>query len=319
MISEVQVNKIKWIDLESPTKEELHDIMQQYNIDPVTMQELLEPSLKPRVEKIGDYLYLVLHFPSTRDGKMLSEQEIDFVLGDDFLITAHYQAIPVFEELRKLLKAKKHKIDSDLFESIDDDGVYSSTIELFLDIVHRMYHMVEMQIDDVREDLEEIEAEIFNEKEKEMVFALSYAGRDVLNLRQALDPHDEILKSLLGYIDTKDHSIKMRARLVENDYYRLKERTEQLWHSLSELRETNNSLLTTKQNEVMKIFTILAFVTFPLSLVSSLFGMNTQYIPITGMHIDLGFMVIKDFWVVIALMTFATILMFVYFKHKKWI
>ncbi len=318
MLSRVKIGDIEWIDLESPSQEELRNIMHEFDIDPMTMRELLEPSLKPRTEDFKDYLYLVLHFPSIRDGKMLSEQEIDFILGVNFLITTRYQAISAFEELKKQLETGVALNESKDFQGPSERYKYAA--DLFLELVEKMYHIVSIQIEDVQDDLEDIEEEIFNEKEKEMVFALSYTGRDILNLKQALDPHQETLKSLEALIanySSSEH--KKKLKVLESFYYKLRKNTSQLWHSLTELRETNNSLLSTKQNEVMKIFTILAFVTFPLSLVSSIFGMNTEYIPVTGMHINLGFVVIKDFWVVIALMLLATLLMFAYFKHKKWI
>ena len=77
------------------------------------------------------------------------------------------------------------------------------------------------------------------------------------------------------------------------------------------LRETNNSLLTTKQNEVMKVFTIMAFVIFPLSLVAGIFGMNTAYIPIVGLP--------GDFWMVMGIMVVLGVLFLSFFMYKKWL
>ncbi len=79
----------------------------------------------------------------------------------------------------------------------------------------------------------------------------------------------------------------------------------------TELRETNNAMLSTKQNEVMKTFTILAFITLPLTVIAAIFGMNSQHIPIIGME--------GDFWIIIGIMFFATSCMFLYFKIRKWI
>ena len=82
-------------------------------------------------------------------------------------------------------------------------------------------------------------------------------------------------------------------------------------NSVAELREINNSLVSTKQNEVMKILTIMAFVTFPLSLLASIFGMNTVYLPIVGHSLD--------FWIIIGIMAGATICFFAFFKHNRWL
>ena len=307
MINEIKINDITWVDVESPSKDELYQIMQNYDIDPITMHELLEPSLKPRVEKLDNYLYFVLHFPSLRDGKTLSEMEVDFIIKEKVLITTRYKASGVFENFAKTLKVVSSRKDED-----KTGFSFRTAPDIFVELVLRMYKMVESQMEEVRDNLEDIEEEIFNSKEKEMVFAISDAGRDILNLRQALEPHLEIIKSLKDNLTSVTPDPDMRKiAFIENIYYKLRKNTEALSRSLTELRETNNTLLSTKQNEVMKIFTILAFVTFPLSLFASIYGMNTQYIPLVGQP--------YDFWVVIGMMGFATVIMFAYFKHKKWI
>jgi len=61
----------------------------------------------------------------------------------------------------------------------------------------------------------------------------------------------------------------------------------------------------------MKTLTIMAFVTFPLTLISSVFGMNTTYLPIVGVH--------GDFWIILGFMCTLAIVFFSYFKYKKWL
>jgi Mg2+ and Co2+ transporter CorA len=61
----------------------------------------------------------------------------------------------------------------------------------------------------------------------------------------------------------------------------------------------------------MKILTIMAFLTFPLSLFSSLFGMNTTATPIIGNP--------HDFWIIVSIMMLAIITIVSYFRHKGWL
>jgi Mg2+ and Co2+ transporter CorA len=89
-------------------------------------------------------------------------------------------------------------------------------------------------------------------------------------------------------------------RALSNDYYRVHNHIMRETESLHELRETNNSLLTTKQNETMRIFTILAFLTFPPHAYRS----NLQYgyrfmTPIVGDP--------HDFWILLGMMGIATL------------
>ena len=69
-------------------------------------------------------------------------------------------------------------------------------------------------------------------------------------------------------------------------------------------------MLTTKQNETIKTLTIMAFITFPLTLFSSMFGMNTEGTPIIGHQ--------YDFWIIIAVMCTVAVFFFAFFKYKKW-
>jgi magnesium transporter len=79
---------------------------------------------------------------------------------------------------------------------------------------------------------------------------------------------------------------------------------------LLEIRRTNDSLLATKQNEIMKNLTIMTFIMLPLTLITGIFGMNTHPTPILEMK--------NDFWVVIFLMIIVSITTTIFFKWKKW-
>ena len=84
-----------------------------------------------------------------------------------------------------------------------------------------------------------------------------------------------------------------------------------LTSTFDNLRLTNDSLLETKQNSIMKVLTIISFITFPLMLFSSLFGMNTENTPIIGNGLD--------FWIIIGIMVAVSIVLLIFFKYKKWL
>ena len=302
MINKHKYKNFTWVDLESPEHDEVRKIADEFSILPYTANDLLMPTLKPHVDVHSDYMYLVLHFPARKRTHLSDEQEVDFIIGKDFLITAHYETIDTFHKFAKIF---------DVNAELEHDHIGSSGIDIFLILARHLYKSIENEIDQVHDDLEDIEEQIFEGHEKEMVVALSNVGRDILNFKEALDSHQDVLKSLLVTApEFSGDEYKYKVRALEDVYYRVLKHVTRLWQTLTELRETNNSLLSTKQNEVMKIFTILAFVTFPLSLIAGIFGMNTKYIPLVGLP--------HDFWIVVGVMLFATILMAIYFKKKDW-
>lgn len=297
---------ITWIDLVAPTRQEVAETAAEFGVDSLIAHELLAPTLQPRAEHLGEHLYLVLHFPALSASSSLSshEQEVDFVIGKNVLITTRYEELQTLSEFRHVFST--HDPDN------ADTSVCETSFDMFALLARRLYKGVETEVNVVREKLEYIEKEIFEGYEKEMVVSLSYAGRDILNLKQALDPHQEILHSLVELTEKFDgKAAAQRMRSVENIYYRSRRHITRIWQTLNELRETNNSLLSTKQNEVMKTLTIMAFVTFPLMLISSIFGMNTHVLPLVGMR--------YDFWIITGLMGIATLAMFIFFKYRKWL
>jgi len=306
MLHRHEYKNLVWIDLESPTVEEMRRVADEFGIDQVVADELLSPTLRTHTERYDNYLYLVLHFPTLRHPggtAVAPEQEVDFIIGKKFIITARYEALATFVEFRKVFEVNA---------ALQEDHFTDNPFDIFLLLAKRLYRTVDAEIETVRETLELIENEIFEGNEKEMVIALSKAGRDILNLKQALDPHQDVLGSLSDLTsDFAGPEYLSRVRAIESMYYRARKHVTRIWQTLTELRETNNSLLSTKQNEVMKIFTILAFVTFPLSLIASIFGMNTENVPFIGHP--------QDFWIVVVIMGVATFFMFLFFKSKKWL
>jgi magnesium transporter len=61
VIKKYKYKNIVWVDLISPTPEEVREIMEKYRISPNVAEELLVPSLKPKVDLHRDYIYLILH------------------------------------------------------------------------------------------------------------------------------------------------------------------------------------------------------------------------------------------------------------------
>lgn len=296
-------NNLTWIDLESPTHNEIAHLVEEYGISSHIAEELLLPSGKPRAEFFPNYLYVIMHFPALRHSHKTREQEVDFIVGKDFVITAHHDTIDPLHKFSKVFEVNSVLDTSD----IGDHAGY-----IFFYMLKKLYKAAEHEVEYVRHDLSVIEEHIFSEEEVQMVSAISRSARDLLNMRQTLEPHREVLREIeAGGPAFFGESFVPYLRALSNEYYRLHNHIMRETESLHELRETNNSLLTTKQNETMKVFTVLAFFTFPLSLVASIFEMTTVHTPIIGMP--------YDWWIIVGGMCVIALIMWRYFKGKKWL
>lgn len=298
--------KITWIDLENPTKDEVASLEEKYGIEPIVARELLSPTLRPKVELTrNNLIYLILHFPtfSHGHGEESDDQEVDFIIGNNILITTHYETINPLHTFGKLFETN---------ELLGKADIGNHAGYLFYYLIRELYGYLEEELDSMDAALDRIEEHIFKGDEKRMVFELSKVNRDILNFKQATRPHQEVLESL-EHAGVKVFGVEFayHLRAISGEYYKIANFLESNKETLEELRDTNDSLLNTKTNEIMKILTIMAFVTFPLSLFASIFGMNTAYLPIVGLK--------HDFWIIIGAMVLATIFFFWFFRHNRWL
>ena len=304
MLTTYTHKKITWIDLESPSAEEVRSVMEKYKLDAMVADELLAPSLKPKVEQYRDYLYLILHFPAFKHThRGTPNQEIDFIVGKNFVITTHYDTIDPLHKFSKIFE-----VNSILGR--DDMSEHAGFV--FYHMMKKLYRALEHELDYIHDELARISDRIFRGEEREMVVEISKVSRELLNFKRATASHKEVLKSFeTAGLQFFGESFAFHLHAVIGEHYRIANQIGGNIDMLAELRETNNSLLSTKQNETMKTLTVTAFIVLPLTFVSQLFGMNTDYLPFVGYP--------GDFWTVIAIMVAITGLLFAYFKYKKWL
>lgn len=304
MLTTHTYKKLVWVDLVSPTKDEIKTVMQQCGIHPRVAEELLSPTALPRLDVYDNYLYVILHFPTiTFTGSNRSNQEVDFVIGKNVLVTVRYDSIDTLEQFSQELE-----MDAVLDPSIaSKHGGF-----MFYYMLRKLYRSLANELEYLEGRLEKIEEYIFKGEERQMVEAISRVNRNLLDIKQAIEHHEEVLRELRE-AGKKLFGTPFTNRLddIYHEYRRTTRQISNLRDFLSDLRATNDSLLSTKQNEVMKVLTIMAFITFPLSLVASVFGMNTGYLPFADSS--------GDFWIVIGIMVVLTAVFFWFFKYKKWL
>jgi len=305
MLSRQTHGELAWIDVVSPTQDEIRSLMEEFSLDPLIAEELIAPSVRNRVDTRDDYFYVTLHFPTFKHLHDIASVplELDFIVGRQWIITTRYVEIDPLHQFSKLFEIET---------ILDRKDMADHAGNVFYYMLTELYKTLYDELLNINVRLDAVEERIFEGYEKEMVRELSNISRDLLNYTQALDSHSGMLQSLeTPGVALFGYEYARNIRSISGEYARLAGAIKSNRASLTELRATNNSLLGTKQNEIMKIFTIMAFVTFPLSLVASVFGMNTLTTPIVGHP--------WDFWIIVGVMTAAAVAFFAFFKYKKWL
>lgn len=307
MIKTFKKGEETWIDLDNGTPKEIHELMDKYSIHPFVAKDLSSVTPRPRIEFHDEYIYCILHFPAWKHTHSKDDvnQEVDFIIGQETLITARYDTI---DSLHKF--SKELEVDEILDKSGDKKKNHSHKI--FMGLLRSLYSGLFEELAYIEDTTKNITSQIFHGREKEMVVSISEITRTLLDFKRVIDLHHEILEALSrqGRVIFGEYfSVEMDAIIV--DYHKLDTSIRSSLEMLRELRDTNNSMLTTKQNEIVKQLTVLGFVILPLNLIAWMFAMRVDGLPFLNNP--------NGFLIVLTIMIASACIALVYAKHKKWL
>lgn len=300
MITRYAYHDLSWIDILLPTAAEARLVMQEFAIDGRIAQEILGASPKPRAELYLNCIYLILHFPTLHTlHEKSAAQEVDFIITKNTLITVRYETIEAVDAFAKELEV--HRI-------LDKISMGGHAGVLFHLLITKLYRSLFHGLDVAENALDAIEQRVFEGHEREMVFDLSLVSRALIDFNRTISYHAEVLDAL-ERIGTHffDPPFEHTLHAISAEYRRVSDALDGKRQYLHELRATNDALLSSKQNEVMQIFTILAFVTFPLSLLANVFSIS----PLANHP--------NAFLYIIGILFVGSLTMLSYFRHRRWL
>lgn len=289
-------NKQIWVDITDITKKEADLIKAAFNLHSLTTEDLYSSKVRIKVEEFPNYIFCV--FYGIQKTKTIEIVELDFIIGNNFLITNHKKEI----ESYNLLKKNKERLEN-LFRKGND----------FL-----FHRLLDMEIDNYSPVLETIDDQIENIEEKatkhpkpELLAKILKLKRLLVQIKKAAFPQREKIsflakneykflskKSIPYFRDIYDHSIRVSDAI---DNYR---------ESISNTFDAYMSAVSNSMNEVMKFLSIIATIALPLTVISGIYGTNFATLPGSGF--------IYGFWVMILGMFLLSVVMVYNFKRKKW-
>jgi magnesium transporter len=303
MIERFSTKNLTWIDIENPTRQDVLSLIQEFDIHEVCAEELLIPTVRPKVDRFGDHMYMVLHFPELGNQKDLSEyteHEIDIILGKDFMITVRYQPSIILHEFRKTFEEA----------IILEKNSWEHAGMLYFYLMRTLYRTLGREFQKTATSIRYIEQEIFSDHEALMVRKISALNRSLMHAFQSMHFHEEVLDSAERVTpDFFGQDFIHYMHHLKSEYLQNMKLLESHRSIVNDLRITNDSLLSTKNNEIIRNLTVMSFVTFPLSLIAGIFGMNT-IVPFQQHP--------QGFWIIFVIMGAAMSAMFAYFYHKRW-
>jgi len=305
----IKTKKFTWLNIVNASGKEISYLKKKFKFSQLDLNDAYahKHAQRPKLNMQSNYIFLVLLFPVyNRKTREITPAEIDVFITRDHLITLHYNQLTVLKSFFDI--CRKDRQERDLYFN-------ENPAMLLYEILERLYVSLFPMTDHISIDINAIEKNIFAGREREMVKEILIVKRNIVYFRKIMQFHMNILHK---FIKLELKMFSSQEEKIDAYYNDLTDHANAIWdilenyqETINALEDTNSSLVTFKLNDIMRTLTIFSVIVFPLTLLASIFGMNAKYTPIVGNNLD--------FWEILGIMAFASICMFAYFRHKKWI
>jgi len=319
--------RLTWINIVNAQKKEVEYLRRKYKFNELDLKDAYAEKYaqRPKFYVRNGYFFLILQFPVYNDKTCTIEaEEVDFFIGNNFIITLHENNLTPLVELFSLCSS----------DSFYREQYFSSVPSLLYEIISNLQEYCHPILDHLSLDIKAIEKNIFSGLERKMVTEILYIKRNILSFRKIMQAHKNVIQKLarekmlaaplekarvLLNTPTKNRQdiwSEEKSKIYFND---LIERTKDIWDNLGEqkemieaLEDTNSSLVSFKLNDIMRVLTIFSVIILPLSFLAGVFGMNT----VAGMPFINN---PQGFWMIVLIMLLISLIMILFFKRKKWL
>lgn len=290
-----------WVDLATPTPEEARILTDVFHFHDLAVEDALAEIHHPKIESYGGYLYLILHGIDFReDEHCFKTQDVDFFLGEQFLVTVHPGSSRTLQDMRDVCMR-------------NDRALGEGPAALLHRVVDAMVDHYRPEVEKMNERLDTLEEEVFERPNPELAKRILDFKVDVSSLRRVVLPQrDAVARLSRREFPMISEQLSYRFRDVHDHIIRLVDEAMYFQDRVSSLLDAHLSLMSNQLNGVMKVLTIIATIFMPLTVLTGMWGMN---VPLPHLPGGDG----AQFWWVFALMTILIGLMLGYFRRQKWI
>ncbi len=293
------LENILWIDLQNPSRAEIEEVEERYNINFPTRQQQEEIETSSRYLSDSGVIKINSTFINIvpQSGK-LEEHEMSFIITDKVLFTLRY-----FDSRVILEAVKKIKHFPTFFTN--PSKIFTSIIESRIDFDADLIELVSKYIADISKKIN-----YKQNLDEKIILRINECQELTMSLREALFDKQRVILSLHRNEDLMPET-EMRLRSIIKDINSLIEHANFNFTRLEYLQNSFLGLINIEQNKVIKIFTVASLVFMPPTLIASIYGMNFRHMPELGW--SLGYPAI------LALMLCSSAIPLLFFKKKKWL
>lgn len=299
-MSYVEPSMVKWINVDGVHNiEVIEKIGKLFNIHPLTLEDIVNISQRPKFEDYDNYVVSVMKM-LYYDTELRAEQ-LSIILMNNIVISfQEANGGDAFDLIRNRIRQGKGRIRKCGADYLAY-SLHDAVVDCYFDILEKIGDHIEI-----------LEEELISEPSRETLNKIHHMKREMIYLRKAVWPLRELINNMER---SETHLIKESTDVYLRDVYdhtvRIIDTVETFRDLLSGMMDIYLSSISNKMNEVMKVLTIISTIFIPVTFIAGVYGMNFKYMP--ELDSPIGYAIV---WIVmIAIM--ASLVM--YFKRKKWL
>jgi magnesium transporter len=304
-VAEQLAHGLTWVQLDSPRSEEAHELAQRFGWHPLDIEDVLSKRQRPKIDEYADegYLFVVLHFPVyDKAVQRLNAAELDVFVGHDYLVTLpNVELLPV---TRLFLRCEED-------EALRDQLFSKGSGYLLYHILDDLFDYCFPILDKIGHKLDSIEDDMFEGRAEDVVRDISNVKQEIISYRKIIKPERATLRVLERQVE------RFLPEELELYFDDIVDASERIWDLLDNFKEvieglesTNESVISHRQNDILRILTVFSVVLLPLTLITGIFGMNVKF-P--------GFETQQAWWGILAGMVVVLAGLLGFFRYKRWL
>jgi magnesium transporter len=300
---ELSAGGLTWVHLDHPDPETANALAERFGWHALDVEDVLSKRQRPKIDEYPDYLFAVLHFPVYDKAiQRLNAAELDLFLGADYLVTLpNVELLPVSRLFRRCEE------DAGLRESLFAEGSGRLLYEVLDDLFDYCFPI----LDKIGHKLDSVEDDMFERRAEDVVRDLSNVKQEIISYRKIIKPERTTLRLLERRVERfLPHELDLYFDDIVDGAERIWDLLDNYKEVVEGLESTNESVISHRQNDVLRVLTVFSAILLPLTLLASVFGMNVDF-P--------GFGSAAAFWIIVAVMVAVGGSLLGFFRWKRWL
>jgi magnesium transporter len=288
-------DRILWIDVEKPTEEEIFWLKSTVGFEMPPREVFGDIEISSKYREEGEKIFMNFSFVIQQKEDILVEPVLFFLKGR-FMVTIRYRDIPTL-----LIFQRRVEVQRLVFQFPEE--MFSQIISIEVDRIGDRLEILGRRIRNLRK-------EVFEEQTEEILKDVSYYDELNITLRETIN---EKLRILSHFVKSPkiNAQTKREIKVILEDLHTLLDYTAFYMDKIDSIQNTLIGLINIRQNEAVKVFTVLATIFLPATLIASIFGMNFENMP--ELHWKYGYVYS------LALMVITTVVLIFWVKRKGWL